>query len=221
MKFECKCCGKCCRNFGDENKYLPLFEWEVERYKKLATSKKLKPNFKQIRYLLDEKSGIVFVYLYGMTTEPCPFLKDNKCSIYEDRALICQQFPLLWTAKLHIGDNFGASCFSTCQKFDCKKEFDDKFPVDEIEKEVVDEYLKETYGICFDSAVQSNTIGRLILAIIKKHDLVGELKLKQIDEKDLVKYKAVSFTEFLKIKGFNEDAEELNKFYLNLEPTPF
>lgn len=224
MKFECKCCGFCCQNFGEgNNKYLPIFEWEVETYGKIAArqgvspngqkARNIKINFKPIRYLLDEKSGIVFVYLYGMTTEPCPFLKDNKCSIYEDRAIICQQFPLLWTAKLHIGNDFGASCFSQCPNFDCKKDFDDRFPIKEIKKEEIDDYLKETYGSCFDSAVISNTIGRKILEIIKKHDINHEIKLKEIEEKDLEKYNQMSFTEFLKFKGFDEDAKELEKIY--------
>lgn len=214
MKFECKCCGFCCKNFGEgKNKYLPIFEWEVETYEKIAKSRNIKINFKPIRYLLDEKSGIIFIYLYGMTTEPCPFLKDNKCSIYEDRAIICKQFPLLWTAKLHIGNDFGASCFSECPNFDCKKDFDDKFPIDEIEKEEIDNYLKETYESCFDSTVLSNTIGRKILEIIKKHDVNHELKLKDINENDLEKYKQMSFVEFLKFKGFKEDAKELEKMY--------
>ena len=214
MKFECKCCGWCCRNFGEgNNKYLPIFECEVETYKKIAQKRNIKINFKPVRYLLDEISGVVFVYFYGMTTEPCSFLKDNKCSIYEDRAIICKQFPLLWTAKLHIGNDFGASCFSECPNLDCKKDFDDKFPIDEIGKEEIDNYLKETYGSCFDSAVLSNTIGRKILEIIKKHDLAGNLKLKQIEEEDLGKYKVLPFTEFLRVKGFGEDAKELDKMH--------
>lgn len=224
MKFECQCCGWCCKNFGDDNhKYLPIFEWEVKTYQKIAdgtrrcqpceSEEKIKISFKPVKYLLDEKSGIVFVYLYGMTTEPCPFLEKNKCSIYSDRAIICRQFPLLWTAKLHIGNEFGASCFSDCPKFNCKEEFDNKFSIDEISKEEIDNYLKENYGDCFDSTVLSNTIGRKILEIIKKHDLAGDVKLKQVEEEDLGKYKQMPFTEFLKFKGFDEDAEELEKMY--------
>jgi Fe-S-cluster containining protein len=215
MKFECKCCGVCCSNFGDaDHKYLPIFESEVDSYKKIAKTKNVKIGFKPVKYLLDKKSGIVFVYLYGMTTEPCPFLENKKCSVYEDRAIICRQFPLLWTAKLHIGDNFGASCFSECPKFNCKKEFDDKFPIDEIQKEEIDNYLKETYGDCFDSAVLSNTIGRKILEIIKKHDIAGDFRLKEIEEKDLIKYDQVPFIKFLRLRGFDEDAKELEKIYI-------
>lgn len=214
MKFECQCCGWCCRNFGDaDHKYLPIFEWEVKNYQRIADGRKIKISFKLVRYLLDEKSGIVFVYLYGMTTQPCPFLEKNRCSIYDDRAIICRQFPLLWTAKLHIGNTFGASCFSDCPKFNSKEEFDNHFPFKEISKEEIDNYLKETYGSCFDSAALSNTLGRKILDIIKKHDIARDFKLKQIEEKDLEKYKQMSFTEFLKFKGFIQDAEELEKIY--------
>jgi len=220
MKFECECCGWCCKNFGDEkHKYLPLFEWEVDRYAKISEKKNIKINFKPVQYLLDEKSGIVFVYLYGMTTEPCPFLEKNKCSVYEDRAIICKQFPLLWTAKLHIGNNFGASCFSDCPRFDCKKEFDEKFPFKEIGKEEIDKYLKDTYGECFDSAILSNTLGRKILDIIKKYDINGDLELKQIDEKDLANYEQMPFIEFLKFKGFLDDVQEILKL-AGIIPSP-
>lgn len=212
MKFECKCCGWCCSNFGDaDHKYLPIFEWEVETYKKIAKQKNVKIGFKPVKYLLEKNSGMVFVYLYGMTTEPCPFLENKKCSVYENRATICRQFPLLWTAKLHIGNEFGASCFSDCPNFDCKKEFDDQFPVKEIEKEEIDTYLKETYENCFDSAVLSNTIGRKILEIIKKHDIAKYFKLKQIEEKELINYSQVPFGKFLRLRGFDEDAKELEK----------
>jgi len=65
----------------------------------------------------------------------------------------------------------------------------------------------------FHSAVLSNTTGRKILEIIKKHDISGDFKLKQIEEKDLGKYKQMTFTEFLKFKGFDENTEELTKMY--------
>ncbi len=210
MKFKCAECGGCCRNFGDVIKHLPLFEWEVERYKKIAESRKIKLNFRPVQYLLEEKTGIVFVYLYGMTTEPCPFLKENKCSIYSDRALICGQFPLLWTAKFH-GSNFGASCFSECPNFDCKKDFDEKFPIKEVSKDEIDKYLKETYGGCFEFALKSNAIGIEILDIIRKHDKNGDWKLKNISESELKNYKVVSFIEFLKICGFKEDIKRLEE----------
>jgi len=210
MKFKCKECGECCKVFGDVSRHLPLFEWEVERYKKIAVNKKL--NFKPVQYLLDEKTGIVFVYLYGMTNEPCPFLENNKCSIYSKRALICGQFPLLWTAKFHTKNEFGASCFSECPNFDCKKEFDSKFSgKDSISKIEIDKYLEEIYGNCFEFALQSNAIGREVLEIIKKHDKNGDWKLKEISENELKDYRVVTFLEFLKIGEFWDDIERINQ----------
>lgn len=31
-------------------------------------------------------------YLEGAVNQPCPFLKDNKCSIYEDRPYVCRTY---------------------------------------------------------------------------------------------------------------------------------
>lgn len=212
MEFKCVNCGECCRVFGDVARHLPLFEWEVERYSKIAASKGLKLNFKPIRYLLDEKTQIVFVYLYGMISEPCPFLSNNKCSIYSDRSWVCGQFPLLWTAKYHPGNEFGASCFSECPNFDCKKEFEKEFlGKDVVSKNEIDEYLKETYGSCFEFALKSNEAGRIILEIIEKHDKNGDFKLKEIGEADLKNYRVVGFLEFLNIKEFKEDIERINQ----------
>lgn len=212
MKFKCKNCGHCCSVFGDVSRHLPLFEWEVERYKKIADSRGIKLDFKPVQYLLDEKSGIVFVYLYGMTSEPCPFLKDNKCSIYSDRSLICGQFPLLWTAKFNAKNEFGASCFSECPNFDCKKEFENKFFGKElVSKNEIDKYLEETYGNCFEFALQSNAIGREMLEIIRKHDKNGDWKLKEVSYNELKNYRVVPFLEFLRIGEFWDDVARINQ----------
>ena len=40
------------------------------------------------------------LFLYKSGKEACMFLgKDNRCSIYERRPLVCRTFPILWTGK--------------------------------------------------------------------------------------------------------------------------
>jgi Fe-S-cluster containining protein len=210
MHFKCKGCGDCCRNFGEKGKCIPLFDFEVERLKEIAARKNIKIEFKPRKYLLEENSGIIFVYLYGLNHNVCPFLKEKKCSIYQERPIICRQFPILWTARFHKGDDFGASCLSECTYFDCKKEFEKRFfERAEISDWEIDFYLKETYGDCFEWALKGNIIGKKILEIIKKHDGLGDFKLKEISEGELKEYRVLSFGDFLKLKGFEEDLEEV------------
>jgi Fe-S-cluster containining protein len=214
MRFKCKGCGDCCRNFGDKDKCIPLFSWEVEEYKKLAKKEGIFIEFEPIKYLLDENSKIVFIYLYGIKNRECPFLKENRCSIYKERAIICRQFPLLWVASQCSGREFGARCLSECSNFNCKDDFERNFlGSGEASNSEIDIYLKDTYIKGFASALMSNKIGRRIVEIIGKHDFSKELKLKEISKEGLVNFPQMSFHEFLKFKGFLRDLEELEKIY--------
>ena len=165
-KFICKGCGECCKKFGKgKNSSLPLFEWEVEQYKELAKQKGINLNISPLHYFLDKKSGFVFCLNYGMFNTPCPFLQENKCSIYDYRALICRQFPLLNVPEIvkenkesMKTNNIGASdFFSHCPNFENQKHFEENFKIGErTSVDEIKEYLKEVYGECYDYALQSN-----------------------------------------------------------------
>jgi len=141
--FQCQGCGECCKQFGKENNsFLPLFEWETEDYKELAKQKGIALNIEPIHFFLDKKSGFVFCLEYGMFNQPCPFLENNKCSIYNNRALVCRQFPIFWTPQFTPDKSFGRNCFLTCKNFESKKQFDELFKTNkEISGEEIKEYL--------------------------------------------------------------------------------
>lgn len=214
MCFKCSGCGECCKNFREKDKCIPLFSWEVEELKKISNEKNINIEFKPIKYLLEENSGIVFVYLYGINEEVCPFLMDNQCSIYEKRPLVCRHFPLLWTASFNLKQGFGAGCFSCCSSFDCKQDFERYFLGEErVSHKEIDLYLKETYGACFESAQISNSLAVEILRIIKVHNLSNDFQVKEILEEQLKSYKILSFPDFLKFKNLNGDLDRLEKIY--------
>lgn len=76
--FECKRCGHCCRRIPVE-----LDDEEVARLCKV-----LKINFEEFeREYLDPTANGVYLKL------PCPFLKENLCTIYECRPETCRFYP--------------------------------------------------------------------------------------------------------------------------------
>ncbi len=108
MKFKCSGCATCCKTLGQgeekkskqdgfvrilDAKGLPLFCWEHEKLKKLAAEKGLKADFRPSAVIFD-KAGKAFIISYVLKGPLCPFLKDNKCIIYEDRPLRCRAYPL-------------------------------------------------------------------------------------------------------------------------------
>jgi len=58
---------------------------------------------------------------YGMHSQPCPFLNENKCSIYEKRSLACRAFPV---AKMPFETHkIGEENFLTCPALDAGRLF--------------------------------------------------------------------------------------------------
>jgi len=151
-KFVCKGCGKCCRKFG--KKGFPLFSFELEKINRMAKERNLVLDIRPVESIIGE-DGVEDVALYGMFNEPCPFLsKDGKCSIHDDRFLICKQFPLFSTAKFKFGK--GMPEFMECFSFDCEQELRDFVGDGKKSKEQIENYLKETYGECYDGCLESN-----------------------------------------------------------------
>ena len=78
----CDKCGKCCRTQSPilvtQADLARMADYLHMPYKKLK--KKLK--------LIPRKDGGFF-----LEGKPCPFLKGNKCSIYEARPLVCRTYP--------------------------------------------------------------------------------------------------------------------------------
>ena len=121
-KFRCNACGSCCSHirgivpkedrefikefaFGKmsvvqlvpaERMTFPLWDWEAKRFKEWQHEANVDANIKPLRAIFDLNSdkAIILTYFMDGETDACPFLKENKCSIYHTkRAYVCRLFP--------------------------------------------------------------------------------------------------------------------------------
>jgi uncharacterized protein len=79
---DCTKCGNCCKSF--------MINVSQAEATQVATYLKIPlPNFKE-NYLEESQQGKLI-----MKSIPCSFLKDNKCTVYENRFSGCREFPHL------------------------------------------------------------------------------------------------------------------------------
>jgi Fe-S-cluster containining protein len=121
-KFQCNACGSCCSHirgivpkedrefikqyaFGKlpvvqlvpvEQMTFPLWDWEAKRFSEWQHEVNVDARIKPLRAIMDLKSNkaIILTYFMDGETDACPFLRNNKCSIYHTkRAYVCRLFP--------------------------------------------------------------------------------------------------------------------------------
>ncbi len=121
-KFKCNACGSCCSHirgiipkedkefikeqaFGKlpvvqlvpvEQMTFPLWDWEAKRFMEWQHEANIDARVKPLRAIMDLNSNkaIILTYFMDGETDACPFLKNNKCSIYHTkRAYVCRLFP--------------------------------------------------------------------------------------------------------------------------------
>lgn len=137
------------------------------------------------------------VCLFFGIDSPCPFLINSKCCIYEDRPLICRQFPLSSTPYFNLAtpNSFGANSFFGCKHFNNKTEFEIFFKIDtNVGKKEIENYLYKTYGKIYDYAKRVGLINETIKNLITEFSLEGKIRMIKA-EKNLDK--AVPFFEYL------------------------
>lgn len=79
-QIDCTLCGNCCKTL-----MINVTEQEADD---LAAHKKLARAEFDSQYLEKGTHGMML-----MNTIPCPFLQENKCSVYEHRFAGCREFP--------------------------------------------------------------------------------------------------------------------------------
>lgn len=138
--FKCTKCGDCCKDFecdstkGKETprfheeflfllrkQYLKIYPWEKETYeghlRKIGSKRKVLPSI----VVFDLKMNTTIVICYTLDGGNCPLLKDNICSIYEDRPYVCREFPCLYPL-----DQIATGSFDFSKNVLCKAEREDK-----------------------------------------------------------------------------------------------
>ncbi len=83
LKLKCTTCANCCRQLS------PVFT--ENDIKKISKKQKKTPAALIKQYFRKSRESEGFV----LRRMPCPFLKDNKCSIYSVRPDTCKSFPHL------------------------------------------------------------------------------------------------------------------------------
>jgi hypothetical protein len=83
---DCTTCANCCREVK------PSFS--EDEVKKLAQRLGIERDQFTERYL--ERTEVISENPWQTRTKPCPFLKDNLCSVYEDRPADCSGYPYLY-----------------------------------------------------------------------------------------------------------------------------
>jgi hypothetical protein len=85
---DCTACANCCREvrpgFSEEEVDVLARRLGIERQQFIG------------KYLKRSDSDN---NLWETRTTPCPFLKDNRCSVYEDRPAGCREYPYLYKPK--------------------------------------------------------------------------------------------------------------------------
>lgn len=121
-KFKCNACGTCCSHirgivpkedkeflkehvFGEmpvvqlvpvEQMTFPLWDWEAKRFEEWQHEVNVDARIKPLRAILDLNSNkaIILTYFMDSIADACPFLNNDKCSIYHTkRAYVCRLFP--------------------------------------------------------------------------------------------------------------------------------
>jgi Fe-S-cluster containining protein len=93
IEFQCTNCGACCKNLLEQKDLLGLRGLYLQKNEThLFPKDHVKPMYAATKGKVRPRPGEIFAYQLDLAT--CPHLNaENKCSIYNERPLICRSFP--------------------------------------------------------------------------------------------------------------------------------
>lgn len=248
-KFKCNACGTCCSHirgiipkedrdfikqyaFGKmpvvqlvpaERMTFPLWDWEARRFAEWQEEADVNARVSPLRVILDLNSNkaIVMTYFMDSETDACPFLKENKCSIYHTkRAYVCRLFPFNRGPFIKDGMQLKEGLFGECGAMEkILPQLPDDF--NEMVKFLSNAFPDES----FLNAVQNDIIvewaNRAIVDLIRKKAIKPainypyEFLLKRISNAE-----KIDFTDFLVEAKHISAAEKetlINRFDNNID----
>jgi len=237
--FKCNQCGTCCshirgmmpredKEFIKEMAYgklplvqlipiekmsFPLWDWEARRFKKWQQEVKVDGKIFPSRGILDLDSNKAIIVTYFMDSDGCPFLKNNKCSIYyAKRAYVCRLFPFNRGPFLDVGSKPSKdNMFGTCGGME------NLMPsIPERYEDMVKFLSKAFPDGSFENAIQfdyiTEWVNRTIIDLMKQKLLRPAINypynlfLKRFENAE-----KIDFTEFLEESGYIDNKEPLIK----------
>lgn len=137
----------------------------------------------------------------------------HRCINYDERLLICRQFPISCTPFFNLisPNSFGANSFFECKCFDCKKNFEEFFGSKfngVVSKKEIEDYLIENYGEPYFYAKHVGMINETIKDLIEKFSREEKVRFVKIKEEDLGKYEVFPFFEFLVVRNLINEEEK-------------
>jgi Fe-S-cluster containining protein len=100
LHFECEKCGLCCGDTKQKTRHILILDSE-------ATQIAQKKGCNKEDFAAETKCSLPYVYEMKKADGKCVFLKDNQCTIYEVRPLICRFYPF----ELKFSKNLGRYVF--------------------------------------------------------------------------------------------------------------
>ena len=249
-KFKCNACGSCCshirgivpkedREFLKEHVFgkmpvvqlvpveqmtFPLWDWEAKRFMEWQHEAEIDAGIKPLRAIMDLKSNkaIILTYFMDGETDACPFLKNNKCSIYHTkRAYVCRLFP------------FNRSPFlNQDEKIPKEDMFGDCGAMEKILPQVPDDFnnmikfLNDAFPDgSFLNAVQNDIViewaNKTIIDLIKKNIIKPAVNYPyEFLLKRILNSEKIDFTDFLVKIGYlgqKEKEDLINRFDGNID----
>lgn len=207
-KFVCDMCGECCINLkglkGDDamEKYknikqsvlrflvgpneisLPIREWEIPKLKELANDKKINLRIRPCTVMLSYDKGPIIV-TWDFDHDICPFLENNKCTIYENRPLICQSFPFYET----IGSFLRGEDRMQISHLKCHKMINYKEELGEKHMQAIEwkKKMLEMFGDVFVGSVKSEVAMFMIDNYIEEIVKSGNIDRNQHPQATIIK----------------------------------
>ena len=234
-KFKCIQCGQCCSHIRgmiseDEKKFLkkyaygklplvqlfpiermsfPLFDFEAKRFKQWQKEVNINAKILPSRVVFDLNSNKSIIFTYYMDYDNCPFLKDNKCLIYDKkRAFICRLFPFNKGPFLKTGENFKKEdMFGSCPAIkDILPKLDDK-----NRKNLVKQ-LYESFDEDFLNIIEydylTEWINKLIVDLIKQNKIKPAMNYPyKYLLRRIINSEKIDLTDFLVQEGIKTQTE--------------